>query len=101
DVGRRNPQVLCLLVTFINSRIESIFVELPHFGEKLPCPSDRFLLIVIAERPVPEHLEKRMVVRIAANFFEVVVLPADADTFLRIRCPGVTARTCTKKNILE
>jgi hypothetical protein len=41
-------------------------------------------LVVVAKRPVPEHLEKRVMVAVAADRFEVVVLARNAQAFLAI-----------------
>jgi hypothetical protein len=43
-----------------------------------------FLLEVIAEAPVAEHLEHRVVVRVDAHFLQVVVLPRNTQALLRI-----------------
>ncbi len=41
-------------------------------------------LEVVAERPVSEHLEERVVIGVETDVVEVVVLAAGADAFLRI-----------------
>jgi hypothetical protein len=41
-------------------------------------------LKVVAEAPVAEHLEERVMAAAAADVVEVVVLPAGADAFLRV-----------------
>ena len=50
---------------------------------------DRFLLEVVAEAPVAEHLEEGVVVGVLADVVEVVVLAAGADALLRVRRPLV------------
>ena len=54
--------------------------------EKVPRPRNRLVLKVVAKRPIPEHLEKRVVVRIQPDIIEVVVLAAGANAFLRVGC---------------
>ena len=58
------------------------------FGDQFPGPVDGFLLEVIAEGPVAEHLEERVVVGVEADVFEVVVLAAGADAFLGVGGAG-------------
>ena len=64
----------------------------PHtFVSSSHAQRDRFLLEVIAERPVAEHLEEGVVVGVLADVVEVVVLAAGADALLRVRPPACTA----------
>src|SRR5262249_52539519 len=67
----------------------------------LPRPLDGLGLVVVAEGPVSEHLEKGMVVGIAAYFFEVVMFAADANAFLTIDGAPIGTRTHTEKDVLE
>src|SRR5215469_7809085 len=47
-------------------------------------PRDRFGLVVVAERPVAQHLEKGVMVAVATHRFEVIVLARDAQALLAI-----------------
>ena len=58
--------------------------KFPALDHQLPRPLDRFLLEVIAEAPVAEHLEKRVVIRVESDVVEIVMLAAGADAFLRV-----------------
>src|SRR5262249_27223935 len=49
---------------------------------------DRFFFKIIAETPVAEHLEKRVVIRVEADIFEVVMFSSGANAFLRIHDAG-------------
>ena len=69
--------------------VEVLGVEADDIHEIFPCHVDGALLEVVAERPVAEHLEHRVVVGVVAYLFQVVVLTADAQTFLRV---GAAAR---------
>jgi hypothetical protein len=60
--------------------------------DQLPGPLDRFLLEIIAKRPVPQHLEERVVIGVEPHVLEVVVLPARPDALLRVRRPRVQPR---------
>jgi hypothetical protein len=57
--------------------------------QQLEPPRDRLGLEVIAERPVPEHLEERVVVRVEPDVIKVVVLAAGADALLGVGGAGV------------
>ena len=45
---------------------------------------DGAFLEVIAERPVPEHLKKRVMPARSADVIQIVVLPTGADALLRV-----------------
>ena len=68
----------------VNGGVESFGREFPAPNDQLPRPFDRFLLEVIAEAPVAQHLEKGVVVGVEPDVFEVVVLASGADAFLGI-----------------
>jgi hypothetical protein len=63
--------------------------DAPDFREKFPTPFERLALEVVAEGPVAEHLEERVVVGVEADILEVVVLAAGADAFLGVGGAGV------------
>ena len=68
--------------------IEVLGVYLQYINDIFPCPTDGFLLEVVAKGPVAEHLEHGVVVGVVAYLFEVVVLAADAEALLAV---GLTA----------
>ena len=83
----------CLLRLFVHrglvraledGGVEQALVYLVNFGEKFPRPVYGFVLEIVAEAPVAEHLEHRVVVCVVAHFFKVVVLSADAEALLRV-----------------
>ena len=53
-------------------------------GQELPRPVDRLALEVVAEAPVAEHLEERVVTWRAPDLLEVVVLAGDPQAALDI-----------------
>ena len=63
-----------------------------HLGQQLPGPADRLLLEIVAERPVAQHLEHRVVVGVVADLLQVVVLARHAQALLRIGRPADTGR---------
>src|SRR5215213_2134079 len=81
--------------------IQLIFRQTPYVGEELPRPGNRFLLVVIAERPVAEHLKKGVMRVIAAHIVKIVVLACYAHTLLRVNRAGVGALVCAKEHILK
>ena len=68
----------------IDGGVKALGRKFPAPHDQLPGPFDRFLLEVIAEAPVAEHLEKGVVIGVEADVVEVVVLAAGADAFLRV-----------------
>ena len=60
-------------------------------GQQFPGPGDGFLLVVVAERPVAEHLEEGVVRVVAADVVQVVVLAGHAHALLRSRRRGCRA----------
>ena len=84
----------------IDRGVETLGGKLPAFDKQLPSPGDGFLLEIIPEGPVPEHLEKGVVVGIEAHILKVVMLPAGTDALLRVGSPGrrVGAGGGTKEN---
>mmetsp|Transcript_82711 Transcript_82711/g.230655 ORF Transcript_82711/g.230655 Transcript_82711/m.230655 type:complete len:399 (+) Transcript_82711:2010-3206(+) len=65
--------------------VEPGWVNPPDHGEKLPRPCDGLLFEVVAERPIPKHFEKGVVIDVLAHIFKVVVFPTRADALLGVR----------------
>ena len=68
--------------------VEMFGIQAEYIHKKFPGPVDGLFLEIIAKRPVAEHLEHCVVVGIEAHLFEVVVLAADAQTFLAVGHTG-------------
>ena len=68
----------------VNGRVKPLRRKFPTINHQLPRPLDRFLLEVIAEAPVAEHLEEGVVIGVEPNVFEIVVFAAGPDAFLRV-----------------
>src|SRR5260370_33303392 len=64
-------------------------------------PLDGFFLVVVAERPVPEHLEKRVMVGVAAYRLEIVVLAREAQDLLAIDDSRTRRRADAQEVVLE
>src|ERR1019366_7385009 len=68
---------------------------------EFPMPSNRFFLVIVAERPVAEHFEKSVMVSVAADRFEIVMLARNTQAFLTIRDAHVLGRAHVQEIILE
>ena len=69
---------------FVNRRVKPLCGKFPAINDQLPRPLDRFLFEIIAEAPVAEHFEKRVVVRVQPDIFEIVMLSTGANAFLSV-----------------
>src|SRR5437867_11872607 len=72
------------LPRFVNSRVKPLRRKFPTLNHEFPRPFDRLLFEVIAEAPVAEHLEKGVVISVESDVFEIVVLAASSNAFLRV-----------------
>ena len=69
---------------FVNRGVKPLRGKFPTLDHQFPRPFDRFLLEIIAKAPVPEHLEKRVVIGIESHVIEIVVFAAGANAFLGV-----------------
>ena len=83
------PLDTLLGTAFENRRVQPLLGQSVHVNEQFPCPRDRFLFEIVAERPVAEHLEHRMVIGVEADLLQIVMLARNAQAFLRIGHPAV------------
>ena len=95
------PELLGILVRLKYRRPKLLLGQAPLAREQLPRPGDRLFLVVIAEGPVAQHLEEGVMVSVAPDRFEVVVLAADAQALLRARRARVGAPLHAEKDVLE
>src|SRR5436309_9233156 len=76
----------------VNGRVKTLRRKFPALDHEFPRPFDRFLLEIITEAPIAQHLEKGVVISVEPDVFEVVMFPPCADAFLRVdharRLPG-------------
>src|SRR4029077_7337643 len=71
ELQRLRPDVERLVVARVHGGDELRAVESENLGEELPAPLDGFLLPVIADREVAEHLEEGLVVAVLADLVDV------------------------------
>ena len=101
DIGHGLPQLFRFVIIPVNSCPESILRDSPDLGQKFPPPSKCYFLVLIAKRPVAQHFKEGVVIGISPHLLEVVMLPADADAFLRIDGAGVGSLPGCEEDILE
>src|ERR1019366_10408270 len=68
-----DPETLRLGIVRVDARPEPVGLEAEDLGGELPCVIDRALFEVVPDRPVAEHLEKRVMRRVTDGR-DVVVL---------------------------
>ncbi len=78
------PDVPGDVVVLVRGRGQPIGGDAQVDGQELPGPLDRLALEVIAEAPVAEHLEERVVAWRAPDLLEVVVLAGHAQAALDV-----------------
>src|SRR5258705_2607172 len=79
-VELRRPAVYGL----VNGGVKTLRRKFPALDHEFPRPFDRFLLEIITETPIAQHLEKSVVISVEPDVFEIVVFPSGADTLLRV-----------------
>ncbi len=95
------PDLPSFIVILVNRREQAFLRKFPDFGQKLPRPGNRFLLVIIAERPVSEHFEKSVVVIVPTDDVQIVVLARNADALLAVADALPALRIVAEKNRLE
>ena len=101
DVGDLAPQGVGLVVGGVDGGVELLLGQLPDACEQLPGPADGLPLVVVAERPVAEHLEEGVVVGVASDLLEIVVLAADAQHLLAVGGAQVGRVSAPRKTCLN
>ncbi len=83
QAGDLFPQLGRFLVLGIDRDGQPVLGQREFLGDEVPGQLDRAILEIIAERKIAEHLEERVMPRRIADIFEVIVLAAGANAFLR------------------
>ena len=89
------------LVAFEHREPQTVDVEPVDVDQQFPGKADRICLKVIAERKVPEHLEKCEMACGTADVLQIVMLAAGADALLRAGGSLVRTLFPAEKDILE
>ena len=95
------PDRVGQVVGGVHGRGQPVLGDAEVAGQELPRPVDRLALEVVAEAPVAEHLEQRVVARRPADLLEVVVLAGDAQAALVVDGPDVVALLDARERVLE
>ena len=95
------PDLEGLVIGVIHGDPQLVGRQLEHAGQQLPGKGNRVALEVVAERPVAEHLEERVVARGVTHRVQIVVLAAGAQAALHVRGPHVTRLFAAEKHVLE
>ena len=103
---RRQPDLVAPdlagdLIILVGRRGQALRRDAEVPGQEVPRVVDRVTLEVVAEAPVAEHLEERVVARRPADLLEVVVLAGDAQDALVVDRPGVVALLDAGQDVLE
>ena len=107
--ARLNPKPLGFVVArdgrvaFEDGHVELCRIDAEPLwrSQQLPGVGDGFALEVVAEAEIAEHLEEGVMAAGEADVFEIVMLSAGADAFLRGGSAGVVAALGTEEDILE
>ena len=95
------PQIGGGLVVVINRGQQLVLRQGKVLGQQGPGVVDRLLLEIIAERKIPQHLEKRVVPRGVPHIVEIVMLAAGPHAFLRRGGAGIGPLLLPGENVLE
>jgi hypothetical protein len=95
------PDIPGHLVVAIGRRRDDLAGDGQLASQEVPGPVDGLALEVVAEAPVAEHLEERVVPRRSPDLLEIVVLAGDAQAALVIDGTRVGPRLRASEDILE
>ena len=82
-------------IGLINRGIDALGRKLPNLDYQLPGPIDGVLLEVVAEGPIPQHLEKGVVIGVQADVIQIVVFATGPDALLGVCGPSIKCRNRT------
>ena len=68
---------------------KQVFGQPPYFGKQLPGPSNGLPFVIIAKRPIAQHLEEGVVVGIVAYILQVIMFTGDPHALLGVGSPCV------------
>ena len=72
------PDFKCLVIVLVDGGIQPVLIQANHLGQELPAPGNSFMLEVIAEGEVAQHLKISAMTGSFTNVFNV----AGADALL-------------------
>ena len=89
------------VVVLVDRGIEPGGIDTVILRHQLPSVDDGLFLVIVAERPVAQHLEPGVVAAVLADGVEIVVLAAHPHARLAIGGPGVGTGLAAKEGVLE
>ena len=101
DADFLRPDVVGLVVVDVHGGPQFFRRQPVDVRQQLPRVMDRLALEVVAERPVAEHLEERVVTRRVADVLQVVVLAAGAQAPLDGDGAHVASLFGAEEHVLE
>ncbi len=103
DPGDLAPQLPRFVIQVVHGDVQPVRIDAEPLLARHPFPGvlDRFLLEVVAEREVAQHLEEGVVPGGVANLLEVIVFAAGAHAFLARHGASVVAALQTLEYALE
>jgi len=82
-------------IRLVNRGVDALGRKLPNLDYQLPGPIDGVLLEVVAEGPIPQHLEKGVVIGVQADVIQIVVFATSTDALLGVCGPSIKCRNRT------
>ena len=98
-LGIESRAVFCR--TLEHGCIKPVLVYLVHLGEQFPSPVDGFVLEIVPEAPVAEHLEHSVVICVMSYLFEVIVFSAHPQALLAVGSPRERSRAVAQEPVFE
>ena len=95
------PDLECGVIRRVGRRSQALRRDAEVLREQLPRPMDGLALEVVAEAPVPEHLEEGVVAGRTPDLLEVVVLAGNAQAALVVDGARVRALLGPGQRVLE
>ena len=65
------PNLLCFVIVWIDGYPKLLFGQFDDFGQKLPCPRNRFFLEIVSKGEVSKHLKKCLMPRCTSDVFDI------------------------------
>ncbi len=88
-------------ITLEDRRIKARRVKVQDVYKILPGPVDGFLLEVIAERPVAQHLEHCMMVGVVTHLLKVIMFSGHTQTLLAVSHTAALGGPVAEDNVFK
>lgn len=78
-LGFEISREVLLLITTKVSNVKTVLLQAINIGQKLPGESNSFSLEIVAKRPITQHLEEGVMVRVHTNIIQIIMLATYRD----------------------